>query len=436
MKKTLILILFLLSFSIHSKAQSIYFPPINNNATWDTVSPATLGWCVSKIDTLYNFLQHENTKGFIVLKDGKIVLEKYFGTFTKDSLWYWASAGKTVTSFLVGKAQEEGYLSISDSSSKYLGTGWTNCTPAQERNIKIRHQLTMTSGLDDGVPDNHCTIDTCLNYLADAGNRWAYHNAAYTLLEKVITTATALPINNYTYSRLSLKTGITGLWYMVDYDNVFFSVTRNMARFGLLFQNKCIWNTDTLLNDTAYISQMTNTSQNFNYSYGYLWWLNGKLSFMAPGMQVVFPGSYAPNAPADMFAGIGKNGQIVSVSRSKGLVVVRMGDQPTNFGEVPFLFCDQMWQKLNEVMCNGNSINENQNKQHQISIFPNPANTILNIDISNTDRVEVEISNLFGECILKIKHQNKIDVSNFKNGIYIIKLTQGENVYIQRFLKQ
>ena len=64
-----------------------------------------------------------------MLKDGKIAIEKYFGTFTKDSLWYWASAGKTLTAFLVGQAQENGLLSISDSTSKYLGSGWTGLTP-------------------------------------------------------------------------------------------------------------------------------------------------------------------------------------------------------------------------------------------------------------------------------------------------------------------
>jgi sulfur carrier protein ThiS len=58
----------------------------------DTISPATLNWCADKIDTLYDFLEQKNTKGFVVLKDGKIVLEKYFGTFNEDSLWYWASA--------------------------------------------------------------------------------------------------------------------------------------------------------------------------------------------------------------------------------------------------------------------------------------------------------------------------------------------------------
>lgn len=180
MKRQLLYFSIFLSL-IDVKAQNLYFPPLNNTLQWDTVSPVALGWCMDKIVPLYDFLQQENTKGFIVLKNGKIALEKYFGTFTVDSIWYWASAGKTITSFLIGKAQEEEYLSVLDTTYKFLGAGWTNCTPQQEEKITILNQLTMTTGLDDGVPDNHCTIDTCLNYLADAGTRWAYHNAPYTL---------------------------------------------------------------------------------------------------------------------------------------------------------------------------------------------------------------------------------------------------------------
>ena len=286
----MLFVLFLMAVSM-GKTQGLYFPPITPVDSWDTVSPSSLHWCTDKIAPLYDFLEQENTKGFIVLKDGKIVLEKYFGSFTKDSLWYWASAGKTVTAFLVGKAQEEGSLAISDTSSKYLGAGWTTCTAAQEEKITIRHQLTMTSGLDDGVPDNHCTLDTCLKYLADDGTRWAYHNAAYTMLEKVLAAATNMSVNAYTRQVFYNRTKINGLWFAVDYDNVFFSTARSMARFGLLIQNKGVWNTDAVMADTNYMHDMTNTSQGLNLSYGYLWWLNGKFSYMMPGSQFVFPGS-------------------------------------------------------------------------------------------------------------------------------------------------
>jgi hypothetical protein len=85
-------------------AQNLYFPP-TTGTSWETTSPTALGWCQNKIDALYTYLQARNTKGFIILKDGKIVLEKYFGTFTQDSINKWASAGKALTATLVGIAQ-------------------------------------------------------------------------------------------------------------------------------------------------------------------------------------------------------------------------------------------------------------------------------------------------------------------------------------------
>lgn len=339
----------LLFVSIVCKSQPLYFPPLVGNA-WDTLSPSSLGWCTNRIDSLYRFLEQQNSKAFIVLKEGKIVLEKYFGSFTQDSVWYWASAGKTITSFLVGKAQQQGHLSLNDTSSKYLGIGWTSSTRQQEDSIRILHQLTMTTGLDDGVPDNHCTAAPCLLYKAPVGTRWAYHNAPYTLLEKVITEATGQSINAYTQTALKTRTGITGAWLTVGYDNVFYSKPRSMARFGLFIQNNCVWNNDTLLHDTAYINNMLQISQQHNYAYGYLWWLNGNGSYMIPGSQFILPGSYAMAAPADMYAAIGKNGQIISIAPSKGLVVIRMGN--ADEGEVPFLLCNSIWERLNYVMCN------------------------------------------------------------------------------------
>ena len=98
------LILLLLPFSL--SAQS-YFPPTSGNQ-WDTLSPQSLGWCAERIDSLYAFLAEKNTKSFIVLKGGKIVLERYFGTYTQDSIWYWASAGKKPTAILVCIAPSEG----------------------------------------------------------------------------------------------------------------------------------------------------------------------------------------------------------------------------------------------------------------------------------------------------------------------------------------
>lgn len=129
---------------------SLYFPPLSGTE-WQTASPASLGWNEVLLNDLYPYLQSKNTKAFMILKDGKIVVERYFGTFSADSLWYWASAGKTLTAFLAGLAQEEGLLTINDKTSRYLGAGWTSEPLAKENLITVRHQLTMTTGLDDGA---------------------------------------------------------------------------------------------------------------------------------------------------------------------------------------------------------------------------------------------------------------------------------------------
>jgi len=66
MKKILLLIFIgFSSLSQTTKAQNLYFPPLSSSAPWDTTSPTSLGWCLDKIDTLYDFLQQQDTKGFI-----------------------------------------------------------------------------------------------------------------------------------------------------------------------------------------------------------------------------------------------------------------------------------------------------------------------------------------------------------------------------------
>ncbi len=332
-----------------------YFPPVKSTE-WATTTPESLGWTVAQTQTLYDYLQATNTRAFIVLKDGKIVLEKYFGStiantgaFDRNSQWYWASAGKTLTGFMIGKAQEEKFLSIDQKTALYLGTGWTSAPRAKEDLITIKHQLTMTTGLDDGVANNDNTNPSNLVYKADAGTRWAYHNAPYTLLDKVVSKAAGQSFDTYFEAKLKDKIGMDGQWLWLDDNHVFFSTARSMARFGLLIAQNANWNGQPILTDATFVTASTTTSQALNKSYGYLWWLNGKPSFMVPGFQTVFPASLSPNAPADLIAAMGKNGQLVNIVPSKNLVVIRMGDAPDN-ALVPFTYQNEIWKRLSQVI--------------------------------------------------------------------------------------
>ena len=450
MTKISIFIIVILGFSKSIQSQNLYFPPLSGN-NWETISPDSLGWCTDKIDSLLDFLDQKNSKAFIVLKNGKIVIEHYYNSFTMDSIWYWASAGKTLTAFLTGIAQEEGYLSISDSTSKYLGRGWTSCPPEKERLITIWNQLTMTSGLKDNVADPYCTEPQCLIYQADAGTRWAYHNAPYTLLDEVIKNATGQNFNIYFNNKVRKRIGMNGIWLPSGYNNVYFSNARSMARYGLLVQNKGIWNLDTLLYDADYFNAMVKTSQNLNKSYGYLWWLAGKESYMLPQLQFVFPGTWAPDAPADMIAALGKNGQILNVVPGMGLIVVRMGEAPDSSLEVTTYFNNEIWRKLNQVICNTNSINEFNNRLSEFMLeqnFPNPFNPSTNIGFRIVDFgfVSLKVYDVLGNEVATLVDEEKPagsyevefnPVASIKypaSGIYFYQLNTGEFVQTKKMV--
>lgn len=418
MKKS-ISYLFLFAFIGHMQSQELYFPPIIGN-TWETTSIESVDYCQEKVEILYDFLEDSNTKGFILLKDGRIVLEQYFDNFTQDSLWYWASAGKSLTSFLVGLAQEEGALSIQDKTSDYLGQGWTSATSVQEQNITIKDQLSMTTGLDDTSGNRDCTEPDCLIYKADAGNRWAYHNGPYTLLDAVMESALGLNLNMFLNQKLATKTGIIGAYINLDYNNVFFSKPRSMARFGLLMLNKGNWNGQQIMTDMNYFNDMIQSSQSLNESYGYLWWLNGKSSFMLPTLQSVFTGKLIPNAPDDMYAALGKNGQLLSIVPSENLVWLRMGNQ-SDVSLVPTIYFNDLWALINNLSCTSST---NNIEPFDMKIGPNPTNDYLQIQAEN-EIFQITLYNATGQLILHQKVHQKvtnINLSSQAAGIYTLSV--------------
>ena len=426
MKKYLLALLLLNVFIIESKAQTQYYPPAAPQ-NWDTISPLSLNWCPNKIDSLYDFLAQKNTKGFVLLKDGKIVLERYFGTFTEDSIWYWASAGKTLTAFLTGIAQQEGFLNINQNITQYLGNGWSACSAPQEDSITIKHMLCMTSGLDDVFPPctNEDDTPACLSYLDAPDTRWAYHTGAYRKLQDILPVATSTNLNTYTNNSVKNKIDMSSGFWLQD---IYYSKTRDAARFGLLCLNKGIWANDTVLNDTAYFNAMTNTSQNYNLAYGYLTWLNGKSNFMLPGIQLTFNGFVTPSAPADMYAALGKNDQKIYVVPSQNLVVVRFGNAASSSALSITAFDNELWQKINDLNCNLTSTKQITDLTNNIG--PNPFYDYINV-YNNNQQAHYCLTDYTGKVIYSGTLINQQNFSALPMGVYFLK-TEDKNK-VQQF---
>lgn len=324
----------------------MYFPSISGTA-WETISPASLGWNQNAVQALKDFLEQKNTKSFMILVNGRIVMEEYFNGHSATDSWEWNSAGKTLVATTTGIAQQDGLLDIDNKASDYLGTEWTSMPLLKENLITVRHLLSMTAGNDD---TKQLVIKSNLTYVADAGTRWAYSNI-FQKLTDVVANSGDKPFDTYFNEKLKNKIGMDGYWNFGTIFTIYHSTARSMARFGILALNNGRWNQEQVIEQSFFVESIS-TSQNINPSYGYLWWLNGKTSYMIPGEQTVYQGSLIPNAPADMYAAMGANDQRLYVIPGKKMVVIRMGEasDPDNPNFALSGFDNELWGKINAVI--------------------------------------------------------------------------------------
>jgi len=335
-------------FTITSCEKPVNLPVAETEFNWEMTSPAEQGWNESAVDDMIDYLESTNSKSFMIIADGKIAMEEYFDGHTAEDTWQWNSAGKTLVTTAIGIAHDEGIININNKVSDYLGNGWTSASQAKEDLITVRSLLTMTSGLDD---EPQIVRVANLTYLADAGSRWAYGNVFQRLMD-VIEQASDEPYEDFFNREVRDKLGMDGFWNNGLIYRIYHSNTRSMARFGLMTAAGGMWEGERLL-ESDYLNASTSTSQDINPSYGYMWWLNGKSSFMLPGTQQEFSGMLVPSAPADMYSALGKDEQRLYIVPSKNMIVVRMGEATGGGGNDNFAlssFDDLLWEKINAVI--------------------------------------------------------------------------------------
>jgi hypothetical protein len=158
---------------------------------------------------------------------------------------------------------------------------------------------------------------------------------------------------------------------------------------------------------------------------------------MVPGSQIVFPGSWTPDAPADMIAALGKNGQFINVIPSQRLVMVRMGEAPDTSYDVPMQFNNDIWRKLNDVIYNQTTVENNiatlrfELKQNYPNLF-NPSTSISfsvgtysYMSLRMYDVLGREIATIFSGTIPAGSYTKQWDASHLPSGVYFYHLKAG-----------
>jgi hypothetical protein len=74
-------------------------------------------------------------------------------------------------------------------------------------------------------------------------------------------------------------------------------------------------------------------------------------------------------------------------------------------------------------------------------LYPNPSNAILNVQLQNSDNSsQIQVFDMLGKQIhhqeMSSNEMSSIDVSNWNNGLYVVKITSNNNTSTKRFIKQ
>jgi CubicO group peptidase (beta-lactamase class C family) len=309
---------------------------------WQHVRPSALGFNGKRLRAIARAAKPSATTCLLVARKGKVVGEWNWQDVTPDTPREVFSVTKSVTSTLVGMAQADGDLRVSQPASHYIAEWWGT----KSGGVTIRDILGNDSGrhwdfntdygdLPNAQDRTQFAIDLGQQY--PPGKVWAYNNAAIQTLDRVVSTATGQTTRAYAASRLFGPIGMTHTEMTADpvgNTNTFFGVQttcEDLARFGYLFLRHGRWGDHQVVPRAWVKAAVGAPSQQHNAAYGLLWWLNrrgpliGPLNTDAPGQPTPPIGQEIPGAPADMFSAQGLGGQVVLVDPGSQTVVVRIG---------------------------------------------------------------------------------------------------------------
>ncbi|MCZ8522254.1 MULTISPECIES: serine hydrolase domain-containing protein [Paenibacillus] len=277
------------------------------------------------------------TQAVVVVKDGKIVAERYASGIEVDTPLLGFSATKSVTNALIGILVRQGKLKVDQSAP--IAT-WSNEKDPRHR-ITIEELLRQTSGL--ALKQTSSGFDPASRMIflerdmagfaeeaklvATPGSQWAYTDGNYILLSRIIRDAVGARTSDVRQFSQRELFGPIGMKHVtLEFDATgtpngamsMLASARDWARFGLLYLNDGMAGTDRILPE-GWVQ--FSSSQTLDTGYGAGFWINLATSGNAPyglpwGM---------PHVPRDAFFAMGNMGQHVVIVPSQRLVVVRLG---------------------------------------------------------------------------------------------------------------
>ena len=241
-------------------------------------------------------LENNESVAFLVIKNDSVIHEQYWDNYNKNSLSNPFSATKSIVGVLTGIAIGEGLISDDDAVGKYI----PEFNSGENSKLKIRHLLTMSSGLnwDESYSSlfsltteayygtNLNQLITNLKVVVEPGKTFRYMSCNTVLLAMIVSKASGMTISAYAEQKLWNPIGASQpAYWSLDHNEgleksycCFYSTARDLAKVGKLYLDSGIWNGQRIVPaDFVRESLTPNNCLDENGHpvdyYGYQWWL-------------------------------------------------------------------------------------------------------------------------------------------------------------------
>ena len=125
---------------------------VQSSWDWTNASPESQGMSSGRLDAIWASLQNRQTTAFLIIRNDKIVVERYAPGYGRTKPHYTASMAKALVGGVsLMMAMDDRRITPDDLASKFVPQ-WTN-DPKKNR-ITVRQLATHTSGIEDAEADN------------------------------------------------------------------------------------------------------------------------------------------------------------------------------------------------------------------------------------------------------------------------------------------
>ena len=253
--------------------------------------------------TVDEYFTRQSVAGLLVLKDRKILYERYGLGNTEDSRWISFSVAKSIVSMLIGAAIKDGYIdSVDEKVSDYL----PRLKGSSYDQSSIKNVLQMASGVewneDYADPNSDVARATwgttdLYDYLrhkprdAKPGEVFNYNTAETNLAGTLLRSAIGNNLSTYLTAKIWQPFGMESdaVWNLTEAGGGEFggccinATLRDYGRLGLFALGDGRLADGTQVLPSGWMQESTMPSKGYR-GYGYFWWLTDKDIFTATGI--------------------------------------------------------------------------------------------------------------------------------------------------------